>query len=215
VSTDQNSQPGAGGVNLTKVSLTKSAPKVSLTKAGESQGIMRVNLNWTSRVKKTGFFRSSKPSDVDLDLGCLYELADGKKSVIQALGKRFGSRRESPFIELDGDDRSGDSDGGENLFINLERPDRFKRILIFAMIYEGAANFAAVDGVVTMFPTSGPQVEVRLDSPDGDSRTCAIALLTYTSSGLTVQREDRYINGAQRQLDEAYNWGMNWKAGQK
>lgn len=213
MSADQNSS--TGGVSLKKVSLTKSAPKVSLTKAGESQGVMRVNLNWTSNTKKSGFFGRSKAADVDLDLGCLYELADGKKGVIQALGKRFGSRHQSPFIELDGDDRSGAVEGGENLFINLERPDRFKRILVFAMIYEGAANFAAVDGIVTMYPTSGPQVEVRLESPDGDARICAIALLQYTSSGLSVQREDRYINGSQSALDKAYDWGMTWKSGTK
>ena len=27
---------------------------------------------------------------IDLDLGCLYELADGRKGVIQALGNAFG-----------------------------------------------------------------------------------------------------------------------------
>lgn len=206
----------SGGVNLTKVSLTKSAPTVSLTKAGESQGVMRVNLNWTSRVKKSGFFRTSKSTaEVDLDLGCLYELADGKKGVVQALGKKFGSRSQPPYIELDGDDRSGANADGENLFINLEHPERFKRILIFAMIYQGADSFSAVDGVVTMYPTQGPQIEVRLDSPDGAARTCAIALLTYTSSGFSVQREDRYINGAQSALDTAYAWGITWKPGHK
>lgn len=101
------------------------------------------------------------------------------------------------------------------MHIDLSRPDAFKRILIFAMIYEGAPNWAAVDGVVTLFPTSGPQVEVKLDSTNDSARICAIALLQNTGSGITVTREVKYINGVQSDLDRAYNWGMTWKEGRK
>ena len=209
-----------GGVNLSKISLTKSAPTVSLTKSGQQQGAMRVNLNWSSAAaaQKAGFLSKliAQPSNaVDLDLGCLYELADGKKGVVQALGNAFGSLRGAPHIQLDGDDRTGSSTGGENMHIDLSQPHVFKRILIFAMIYEGAPNWAAVDGIVTLFPTAGPQVEVKLDSANNSARICAIALLHNTGSGIDVTREVNYINGNQSALDQAYGWGMNWKAGRK
>lgn len=213
-------QPAAaqGGVSLSKVSLTKSAPTVSLTKKGESQGAMRVNLNWSQgEPKKAGFLArlAGSTGGVDLDLGCLYELANGDKGVIQALGNAFGSLRGAPHIHLDGDDRTGNVVGGENMQIDLSRPELFKRILIFAMIYDGAPNWAAVDGVVTLFPASGPQVEVRLDATDAKARICAIALLQNTGSGLTVTREVQYIDGDQSALDRAYGWGMNWRPGRK
>ena len=48
---------------------------------------------------------------------------------------------------------------------------------MFALIYEGAANWAAADGVVTLYPATGPQVEVRLDDPRDGARICGIALL--------------------------------------
>ena len=51
-------------------------------------------------------------SGIDLDLGCLYELNDGRKGAVQALGNAFGSLTNPPFISLDGDDRTGDSVGG-------------------------------------------------------------------------------------------------------
>ncbi len=209
------SPPQGGGVNLGKLSLTKSAPSVSLTKRGEQQGVMRVNLNWTQGPKKTGFLAKLTGGSVDLDLGCLYELTDGRKGVVQALGGTFGSLQGAPHIQLDGDDRSGAVAGGENMHIDLSRPDVFRRILVFAMIYEGAPNWAAVDGVVTMFPTSGPQIEVRLDSASDNARICAIALLQNTGRGIDVTREVRYITGSQADLDRAYGWGMNWTRGRK
>ncbi|MFC9432874.1 Tellurium resistance [Nocardia sp. NPDC057030] len=201
----------AGGVNLAKVTLSKATPSINLTKPGEQQGTMRVNLNWSTGSK--GFFRRSKP--VDLDLGCLYELADGSKGVVQAVGNNFGALDAPPYIQLDGDDRSGTSAGGENMHINLARPELFRRVLIFAFIYEGVPNWAAADGVVTLFPTSGPQIEVRLDSPVDGARSCAIALLQNQGAGITVHREVHYINGAQKEIDEAYRWGMNWHSARK
>ncbi|QIS16738.1 TerD family protein [Nocardia arthritidis] len=201
-----------GGVNLSKVTLTKATPSISLTKPGDQHGIMRVNLNWTTGARR-GLFKRSNP--IDLDLGCLYELSSGKKGVVQALGNSFGALDGEPYIRLDGDDRSGSAAGGENMHINLERPDLFRRILIFAFIYEGVPNWAAADGVVTLFPTAGPQIEVRLDSPVDGARSCAIALLQNQGNGITVHREVHYINGAQREIDKAYNWGMDWKSGRK
>lgn len=82
------------------MTLSKAAPSVSLTKSGERQGAMRVNLNWstgaTPQPKKAGFFAklaaaAGGSNGIDLDLGCLYELADGSKGVVQALGNSFGS----------------------------------------------------------------------------------------------------------------------------
>ena len=39
----------AAPVSLSKVTLTKSAPTISLTKQGGARGMMRVNLNWNAR----------------------------------------------------------------------------------------------------------------------------------------------------------------------
>ncbi|KJF21474.1 tellurium resistance protein [Rhodococcus sp. ACPA4] len=214
------STPSTGSVNLSKITLTKAAPTVNLAKAGERQGNMRVNLNWSQGAapKKTGFLAKlagAGSGAVDLDLGCLYELADGSKGVVQALGNSFGALNTAPFIMLDGDDRSGSNTGGENMHVNLADPSVFRRILIFAMIYDGAPNWAAVDGVVTLEPTTGPQVEVRLDSASNQARICAIAFIQSSGQGVSVTREVQYINGSQSDLDRAYSWGMQWSAGRK
>ncbi|UYF94762.1 tellurium resistance protein [Rhodococcus aetherivorans] len=212
-----------GGVGLSKISLTKAAPTVGLAKSGAERGITQVNLNWSQggspAPRKQGFLAKltggATGRGVDLDLACLYELADGSKGVVQALGNSFGALEKPPFIALDGDDRTGAVSGGETMRIDLGQPERFRRILIFAMIYEGAPNWAAVDGVVTLTPPSGPQIEVRLDSPNNGARICAIAMLQNTGREISVSRLVEYVDGSQSDLDRAYGWGMNWAPGRK
>lgn len=198
------------------VVLTKAAPAVSLAKT--TGGVLRVNLNWNARpIEPRGFFRKADPA-LDLDLGCLYEFSDGSKGVVQALGNSFVATdrlSRAAVIRLDGDDRSGTVAAGENLLIDLAHLDKIKRVLVFALIYEGAANWASADGVATLYPAAGPSVTIRLDDPRDGARICAIAMLEPRGGALQVRREINYIHGGQRALDEAYGWGMRWTAGRK
>jgi tellurite resistance protein TerA len=227
---------GSAPVSLGKVTLTKSAPTVSLAKQGSTGGLLRVNLNWTARPVDTtkpteekkggGFLKRIQNAaagvagggQIDLDLAALYELMDGSKGLVQALGNTFTDRHSppsNPILRLDGDDRSGSNSGGENLFVDLSQSARIKRILVFAFIYEGVPNWAGADAVVTLYPATGPEIEMRLDESDSKSRFCAIALLENDGAGLAVRREVRYIRGSQREVDQAYGWGMQWQAGSK
>ena len=217
-----SASPGGTPVSLSKVTLTKSSPTVSLTKQGSAGGKLHVNLNWTARpagqVQPKGFLKriaAAASTGIDLDLGCLFEMKNGQKGVIQALGNQFGSLDAPPYVFLDGDDRSGSNVGGENLYINLAHASELRRVLVFACIYEGASAFDQAGGVVTLTPASGAPIEVRLDETAGKSRMCAVALIDNSSGDLIVRREVNYINGSQKQLDEAYGWGMNWTPGRK
>ncbi len=222
----QQHQQQGGNVSLSKLTLTKSAPSVSLSKTGGGGGVLRVNLNWNARPEGQatgGFFKrlaaGASSGAIDLDLGCLYEYADGSKGVVQALGNAFRGQHPLPsgesIIWLDADDRSGTNTGGENLHVDLRHTASIRRVIVFALIYEGVPNWGAADAVVTMFPASGPQIEVRLDEHDPRARICAVALLENRGGELVVNREVRYINGGQDVLDRQYGWGMNWSPGRK
>jgi len=146
------------------------------------------------------------------------KFTDATKGVVQALGNAFAASPRGvsePVIRLDGDDRSGANTEGENLFINLSHANQIKRVLVFALIYQGAPNWAAAAGVVTLFPATGPQVEVHLDETRDGARICGIALLESKNGELSVRREVNYIDGSQSALDRAYGWGMNWAPGRK
>ncbi|MFF9605532.1 TerD family protein [Streptomyces sp. NPDC014684] len=209
-------------VRLSKVTLTKAAPSVSLAKQGGTSGAMRVNLNWQVRKQFPG--RRGRwgggQGDVDLDLCALYELADGRKGVVQALGNAFGSLHRPPYIHLDGDDRTGAVASGENLTVNLDHTREFRRILVFVTIYEGAASFADLHATVTLRPQHGAPVDFSLDECTVPSTVCALALITNTGGDLVVRREARYLVpdrgvSPQRTIDRAYGWGMNWTPGRK
>ncbi|MCX5435429.1 TerD domain-containing protein [Streptomyces sp. NBC_00569] len=212
-------------VRLTKVTLTKAAPSVSLAKQGGTSGSMRVNLNWEVRKQFKGWGSKlgravAQHADLDLDLCALYELTDGRKGVVQALGNAFGALDRPPYIHLDGDDRTGAVSSGENLTINLDHKAELRRVLIFVTIYEGARSFADLHATVTLQPQFGAAVDFSLDECTVPSTVCALALITNTGSDLTVQREARYLVpergvSPQRTLDHAYGWGMNWTPGRK
>ncbi|MFF9784917.1 TerD family protein [Streptomyces nigrescens] len=228
--------PAPPAVRLTKVTLTKDAPAVSLTKQGGTSGAMRVNLNWSagSAGKRLGKKLGRKameamgargallpPSgELDLDLCALYQLTDGSAGVIHPLGNNFGSLHAPPYIQLDGDDRTGAVAAGENMTINLDHQDRIKRVLIFVTVYAGARSFEGLSATVTLQPQHGAPVDFTLDACTVPSNVCALAMITNTGSELVVQREARYLVpepgvSPQRTVDQAYGWGLDWSPARK
>lgn len=217
--------PPVAPVRLTKVTLTKAAPSVSLSKQGGTSGALRVNLNWEVRKQFSGWGSKrgravAMHNDLDLDLCALFELADGRKGVVQALGNAFGALHQPPYIHLDGDDRTGALASGENLTVNLDHKNDFRRILVFVTIYEGARSFADLHATVTLQPQFGAAIDFSLDECTVPSTVCALALITNNGGDLVVQREARYLVpergvSPQRTVDYTYGWGMNWTPGRK
>lgn len=211
--------PPGQPVRLSKITLTKQAPSVSLTKSGGSRGALRVNLNWSVRgqAPKKGLFGRRKPAlpDLDLDLCALWELQDGEAGIVHPINNRFGSFNGPPYVLLDRDDRSGASTEGENLTINLDHAARIKRILIFANLYAGADSFTGLDAVATLYPLQGPPIEMHLDECDVPATVAAVALIENVDGELIVRREARYVvrgqgKSNQQSIDEAYHWGLQW-----
>ena len=177
-------------------------------------GEILINLNWSQPVKKGGFF-APKPKPIDLDLGCLFELQNGVKGCVQALGNSFGSLNSLPYIALDGDDRTGSSAGGENLRVNGAMIREIRRILIFTFIYEGAANWREANGIVTVKCPGSQDVIVRMDEYGSSQRMCAIALLENSNNEtFSAEKIVRFFNG-HSEMDKAFNWGLRWTPGRK
>ncbi|SDJ56139.1 TerD family protein [Salipiger marinus] len=208
-------QPAPKPVSLSKVSLTKNERTVSLKKKDGRFGRIQVNLNWNQKKKSGGLFGLGK-TGIDLDLGAFVEFKDGYRNVVQALGNSFGSFGQEPYVQLKGDDRTGAVTDGEWLEINGDKWPEFKRVLIYAFIYEGVANWAETDGVIRLMVPGQPEVEVRMNEVAGDSRDgmCAIALLENMGGEIKVSREVRFFRG-HKFMDEAYGFGFRWTAGSK
>ncbi|MFD8636503.1 TerD family protein [Streptomyces sp. NPDC059533] len=207
-----------------KITLTKTAPTVSLTKQGATSGGMRVNLSWSAAEPPQGWMNKGRDAkrleEIDLDLSCLWELQNGTTGIVHPINNQFGSFDQPPYIRLDQDDRTGASEAGENLMINLDHASEIKRILVFVSIYAGASSFAGLHGVATLYPPTGPSIEVRLDECTVASPVAAIALIENVGGELTVRREAKYILPSpgifnQQAVDLQYGWGMSWQAAGK
>ncbi|MFF2187664.1 Tellurium resistance [Streptomyces sp. NPDC058155] len=226
----------SGSASTNSIELTKRNPAVSLTKQGAATGNLRVNLSWRMRTSDIegrsrqggGLlrhpFKLFKPDvvqahtqgvvNVDLDIGCMYELADGTKGVVQPLGGFFGSLNEAPYIKLSGDDRFG-APSGETIFINLDHREEIKRLLVFVYIYDRTPAFDRTHANVTLYPSNGPRVEIELDERAPQARSCAVFSMETVKGDLVVRREVKFVYGFQAELDRLYGWGLQWGRGYK
>ena len=206
--------PAAKPIRLEKITLEKKGSRISLEKTGQGFGELVVNLNWHQGDGGKGFFGRLTSRKIDLDLGCLFRLRDGRAGAVQALGDSFGSLEQPPYIQLMGDDRSGASAQGEFLRINGRHWDQIDRVVVFALIYEGVPNWAETDAVVTIQTPNQPTLEVRLDSHGNNQRMCALAMLENQSGNIQVTKLVEYFQD-HRLLDQAYGFGLRWVAGSK
>ncbi len=221
-----NDIPGAKGFKLSsKIVLKNSGDSIELKSktGGGSNSELVINLNWSqkgSEQKKSGglFSRllgsSSSGGAVDLDLGCLFELRDGKKGAIQALGNSFGAYDKPPYIRHLGDDRTGAVAEGEFIRVNGQFVQDIKRILFYAFIYEGVARWNEADGVVTIKQAGSPEIVIHLDDHRDNMGMCALALFEIAPSGIRVSKEIKFFQGHE-DMDHAYHWGLRWVAGSK
>jgi len=190
--------------------------KVNLSKnTGKPLGEILINLNWSQPPAKKILGLTLPQQSIDLDLGCLYEMKNGRKGCVQALGNTFGSLENFPYIALDGDDRSGAASDGENLRVNGAHIADFKRILIYTFIYEGVANWRSADGIVTVKCPGSQDLIVRMDEYGSALRMCAIAMLENSNDEtFSVEKLVQFYEGHVK-MDRAFGWGMNWTPGRK
>ncbi|WP_352338702.1 TerD family protein [Psychrobacter sp. 16-MNA-CIBAN-0192] len=210
-------------INLNKITLTKNQSSINLTKRDDF-GKISVNLNWNQRpnidkqAPKKGLlgdlFKQHKDGGIDLDVGAMIHLKNGEKTLIQALGNRFGSLSSEPYVCLRADDRTGQTSGGEWLDINGQHWAQIEEVFIFAFIYEGAPNWAQTNGVVTIHVPEQPPIETQLTEGAGNLPMCAIARLVNQNGSINVERINEYFKGHQ-EMDKAFNWGFSWKRGSK
>jgi tellurite resistance protein TerA len=203
-------------IRLEKITLEKKGSSISLEKKGQGFEELVINLNWNQGGSSgKGFFgRLTGGGKIDLDLGCLFKLRDGRAGAVQALGDSFGSLQQPPYIQLMGDDRTGASAQGEFLHINGRQWQQLEKVVVFAFIYEGVPNWSATDAVVTIQTPGQPTLEIRLDSHQSDQRMCALVLLENQGGNIKVTKLVEYFRD-HRLLDQAYGFGLRWVAGSK
>lgn len=179
------------------------------------------------KVEKKGFWESlfsgkssntpkqPKTKGVDLDVGCLYELKNGKRGAIQAFGDMYGALEEEPFIQLSGDERTGDAEGEDELIqVNGSRWDKIKRIVIYIYIYGGADSWETVQPQIQVrVPEEKPMI-VTLRAKREELDLCAVAGLENVRGGIKMTNYMEYFPGHPA-MDRAFGFGLEWDDGKK
>jgi tellurite resistance protein TerA len=99
------------------------------------------------------------------------------------------------------------------MFVNGDRFGEIRRMVVFAFIYRGVANWARIDGVVTVRIPDQPTIEVGPDN-GGAQAMCAIALVENCAGPMQVTKLAQYV-GDHRELDLKYGFGLRWAVGSK
>lgn len=180
-------------------------------------GAIHVNLEW-SEPKPVGFLEKVKSAigfgkGIDLDLGCLYELTDGTRGVIQAFGEVFGNYNEAPYLHLKGDDRTGVTTG-EDIYLNGDKWDNIRRVVFYAYIYEGVACWSNTDAILTVFMKDQDPLDVRLQEYEDGLPVCALVKFENVRGQIQVTNLNEYFPG-HAEMERAFGFGLNWEEGSK
>ena len=215
-------------INLQKVTLEKQGDTHTIDLSKKTPDLnqeITINLQWSQGSKK-GFFGGLFSNDIDLDLGCFYELNNGEKTVIDGLQfsqnrggprnskTRQGRYTDSPWIWHTGDDRGAGSGSGENILVNPSGIPNLKRIVVYAFIYEGVAKWQETNAVVTVKVPGNPDIAVEMGKQISPNTFCAIAEILFTPNSIAVKKLVTF-HTSHNDCDRQYNWGMQWSAGSK
>lgn len=218
-------------INLQKVTLEKQGDSHFIDLIKKTNDITKeivINLNW-SQEKKGGFLSNlfgDKSNDIDLDLGCFYELNNGEKTAIDGIQfskgqggarnilTRQGRYTAEPWIWHTGDDRGTSSGSGENIIVNPTGIKDLKRIIVYCFIYDGVAKWQETNAVVTVKVSGNPDIEVAMGNQSSHRKFCAIAEILFTQNSIAVKKLVTFHN-SHGDCDKMYNWGLSWKAGSK
>lgn len=161
-------------VSLTKVTLTKQKPSVSLSKGN---GAIRANLTWGGR---------DDEGEGDLDFYCFYVDRNG------VCGKVYwnnqGRRDVAPFITLSGDSQEA---GSEEIVIHRPEDLRFAMFAAYSAVSNGTGSFASFQPKVTLTDQAGNEVTIPLLNSNETSYWVAISHIAVADR-ITISTIESY-----------------------
>lgn len=181
---------------------------------------LQVTLSWNNViVESKGFFarlfHRARKTGVDLDLGCLYELADGRRGSIQAFGGLYGALDGPPWIHHTGDERTGDRPGiDEALEIGGMNWEKVKRFLVYTYVYRGPTAWSQIKPEMrVLVPGQAPMI-VTPAVARSDLPICALATVENLNGGVRLTNHSEYFS-SQPAMDRAFGYGIAWEDGVK
>lgn len=200
--------------------LNQPGQSIAISPSGGTFESMLIGVAWDNiQVQEAGLFgkmfKKVRNVGVDLDIGCLYELQDGTRGAIQAFGEKFGAYEDSPYIQLSGDERTGNAEGhDEFMLVNGRHWHEIKRMLVYIYIYDGAARWSMIKPQIIIDVPGEDDLVVTLEAHDDRLALCAVGGLENVRGGIKLTNFTEYFPG-HAEMDRAFGYGLEWGEGQK
>ncbi len=193
----------------------KDGEPIFLTKHSETPiDNISIRLNWGVIDTDESYF-SDNIKEMDLDIGCMYQLRNGEKGSLQALGGRFGSYEGSPYIQIDGDDTTGEVETGENIRINGSYISEIEKVLVYAYIYKGAINWQQTNAYISIKCPGVEDIIVEMDDYNTTYKLCGLLMLENIDNTTFMAKRIFKFYENHQSLDKAHDWGIEWENGEK
>ncbi|MAS86638.1 MAG: Tellurium resistance protein TerA [Micavibrio sp.] len=182
---------------------------------------IEIGLSWnnTVTIREEGLlnkiFKKMRQEGVDLDLGCLYELNGDRRGCLQAFGELFGAFGEPPYIHHGGDERTGDTEGFDEVMrVNGARWSEINRILVYCYIYKGPHMWEDIYPEVTLSVPGVQDTKFHLSAYRDDLPVCALATLENVDGNIRLSPHAEYFHD-HASMDRAFGYGLRWEDGKK
>lgn len=188
-------------------------PKAATLKADARSGReIEIKLTW----KKLGFFKRLVSGDVDLDLGCYYQMADGKSMLIDALQfgqepSRQGCLEQPPYIRHTGNDHGANVVSSESLLVNAAHLDSLRRLVVYCFVSGGKARWSDVDVELSISVPGAEPWAMTLGQHDTDKRFCTLAEIDIEPGGALAVKESVAFYDGHADCDGSSGWGFRYR----
>ena len=224
----KSSHGGLGAAGVTQDGFDAETKKLSgkgqselITLPEDCTNCINIGLSWNNIVvvQEEGLinqiFKKMKKAGVDLDLGCLYELQNGDRGCLQAFGELFGNYDKPPYIHHQGDERTGDTEGYDEVMqVNSQKWSEIKRILVYCYIYEGPQVWEQIHPEITLDIPGLENRDLQLNSYKDGHAICALASLTNVNNAMKAEIHAEYFR-SHASMDRAFGFGLRWEEGNK
>lgn len=172
--------------------------------SGLHLGAISARLSWNSQCGGL----DGRPRALELELGCLYELQDGRSGAVQSWdgSGRFDA---SPFVQLSPAKTDGGT-GEQLLRVNGEQWQRIKRIVLYGFIPHGAPSWRAATVSLKTSATDRKPVMLTLDGGVEGCGMAALILIGNRGGDVAFTRLARFLTGHQ-ELNAELGFDLSWR----
>ncbi len=173
-----------------------------LSARGSHFGKVEINLCWHQLLATRAAVR--------LDVGCFWELQDGKKGQLEGLSTQHGSLSAPPFISLTGETLRSGALCHEKIMINGDQWGQIRRILLYAMIHEGPLQWDPLDARVTLLAPDQKPVHMELITDNKSGPIAALMLIENRSDQMRIAYPGGFFE-SHYALDAAFDFQLRWR----